>query len=96
MMETSLLRIETHTSPPVTTPDGQIYVRSQVVQVRFPAINGGLIWNRPVAVALRQLNGQEKIVPVLDITRIILLTLAGLSLTSVLIFIFLRSKMPKS
>ena len=95
-METSLLRIETLTSPPITTPEAQIYVRSQVVQLMFPAFNGGLIWNRPVAVAVRNLNGQEKIVPVLDITRIVLFTLAGLSFTSIFIFLFLRRRMPKS
>ena len=91
-MQTSILRIETRTSPPIMIPEGQLYVRSRLVQLRFPPANGGLIWNRPVAIVVRPLNGQEKVIPVLDITRIVVFTLAGICFTSVLTFMFLKRK----
>jgi hypothetical protein len=91
-MQTSLLRIETHTSPPVTIQEAQAHLRSQLVQLRFPVINGGVIWNRPVAVVVRHLDGEEKIVPILDVTRIVMFTLSGLFFTTMLVRIFFRGK----
>jgi hypothetical protein len=89
-MRTSILHIDTLTSAPIPTPGAQVYIRSQAVQVRIPAIHGGLIWNRPVASVVRTPDGQERIIPILDITRIILFTLAGFCFTSFLLLIFLR------
>jgi hypothetical protein len=89
-MRTSLFRIDTLTSSPITTPGAQVTVRSQAVQVRIPAIHGGLIWNRPVACVVRTPDGQERIIPILDITRIVLLVLAGFSFTSLFVLVFLR------
>ena len=91
-MQTSTVRIETLTGPPITIPDGQIYVRSKYVQLRFPKVKGGLIWNRPVAAVVRTTDGQEKIIPILDITRIILFTLAGFCLTSMFVLMLRRHK----
>ena len=91
-MQNSILRIETRTSPPIMIPDGQLYVRSRLVQLRFPPAKGGLIWNRPAAIVVRPLNGQEKVIPVLDITRIVVLTLAGICFTGVFAFMFLKRK----
>ncbi len=89
-MRTSLFRIDTLTSSPITTPGGQVTMRSQAVQVRIPAIHGGLIWNRPVACVVRTPDGQERIIPILDITRIVLLALAGFGFTSLFVLVFLR------
>ena len=91
-MQTSLFRIETFTSPPVTIPSGQVYIRSQAFQFRFPKSNGGLIWNRPVASVVRTSDGQEKIIPILDVTRIILFTLMGFCFTSLFVLMFLRRR----
>jgi hypothetical protein len=91
-----MLRIETLTSPPITIPDARVHVRSQVIQLRFPVIHGGVIWNRPVAVVVRPVNGQEKIVPIRDVTRAALLTLTGLGFTALLVRIFFRRKQARS
>jgi len=95
-MQTSILRIETLTSPPITIPDAQVYVRSRLVQLRFPAVNGGLIWNRPVAIVVRTPDGQEKIVPILDVTRLALLALAGICFTGIITLLFPRRKKAKA
>jgi len=91
-MRTSLFRIETHTSAPIPIPDAQLYIRSQAVQVKFPAIQGGLIWNRPVASVVRSSDGQEKVIPILDVTRIILFTLAGFCFASLFVLTLLGRK----
>jgi hypothetical protein len=95
-MQTSVLRIETLTSPPITIQGAHVYVRSQLVQVSFPTVNGGLIWNRPLAIVVRGSNGQEKIVPIVDVTRTIMFTLAGLCFTGLLVRMFLRRKTSES
>ena len=89
-MQTSLLRIETLTSLPITIQDTQLHVRSQLVQLRFPTVNGGVIWNRPVAVVVRTLDGEEKIISISDMTRIAILTLAGLCFTGMFVLMFFR------
>ena len=91
-MQTSILRIETRISPPITIQNTQMHVRSQVVQLRLPIIKGGVIWNRPVAVVVRTLDGEEKIVPIPDVTRTALLTFSGLGLTVMLVWMFFRGK----
>ena len=91
-MKSSLLHIETLTSPLIAIQDTQYYLRSQLVQLRLPAVNGGLIWNRPLAVVLRTSDDQEKIVPIADVTRTAMFALAGLCFTSMFVLMFLRRK----
>lgn len=74
-MSNSLLRIETLTGGPVNVQGTQLRLRSQVIQLRFPFIRGGLIWNRPVAVLVRTADGQDQMLPVSDVTRTIVLML---------------------
>ena len=75
-------------------PHGQVYVRSQFVQLQFPAqrVQGGLIWNRPTAVVVRSSNGQETTFPIVDVTRIAMVALIGLGLATVLVSMFMRRK----
>ena len=86
-MTNSPLRIETLTSPPLRVKDAQLRLRSQVVQLRLPIVQGGLIWNRPVAVLVRTPDGQEQTLHVRDVTRTVVLTLGALCFASIL---FLR------
>ena len=89
-MPTSLLRIETLISQPVKIKDTELRVRSQIVQLRFPVINGGLIWNRPVGVLVRTANSQDQILPIPDVTRAAVLTLLVLSLAGTFLLMLFR------
>ena len=91
-MQTSLFRVGTLNGPPIDVPHGQVYLRSQFVQLLFPVINGGLIWNRPATVVVRSWDGQERVLPIVDITRIALLALAGLGLATALVSVLLGRK----
>ena len=89
-MSNSLLRIETLTGRPVKVKDTELRVRSQILQFRFPFISGGVIWNRPVAVLVRTANGQDRILPIRDVTRTAMLVLAGLCFGSTSLFMIYK------
>jgi hypothetical protein len=95
-MSTSLLRVETLTGQSIRVKNTEIRVRSQVIQFRFPLATGDMIWNRPVAVVVRALDGQEQILPILDLTRIAVLTLVGLCFASMFLLILFRPKKVES
>ena len=84
-MKSSIIHIETLTSPPIAIQGTQYQLRSQLVQLRLPAVNGGLIWNRPLAVVLRTSDDQEKIVRIADVTRTAVFALAGLCFTGMFV-----------
>lgn len=87
-----LIRVETLTGPPVRIKDTQLRLRSRVLQLRLPTANGGLIWNRPVAVVLSTPDGQEQILSIRDVTRSTVLALAALSLASIFLLMLFRRK----
>lgn len=89
-MSTSLFRVETLTGQAIRVKNTEIRVRSQVIQFRLPVANGGMIWNRPVAVVVRAPDGQEQILSVPDLTRITVLILAGLCFASMFLLILFR------
>ncbi|HET9589116.1 MAG TPA: hypothetical protein VFO91_10040 [Anaerolineales bacterium] len=87
-----LLQIETLTGGPVIVKGTQLRLRSQVLQLQLPAGNGGLIWNRPVAVLVNTPDGQERILPVRDVTRVTILALLAFSLGGTLLLMLFRRK----
>jgi len=84
-MTNSLLHIKTLTSQPLRVKGAQLRLRSQVVQLRLPIVQGGLIWNRPVAVLVRTPDGQEQTLHVRDVTRSVVLALVLLCFASTLL-----------
>jgi len=90
-MPISPLRIETRNGRPLRVKGAQVHVRSQVVQLRLADAHGGLIWNRPVSVVVRRPDGQEQILPILDVTRSAVLALLVLSLVGTFLLVRFRS-----
>jgi len=89
-MSPSLFSIKNLTGQPVKVNDTQLRVRSQVVQLRFPVISGGLIWNRPVGVLVRTADGRDQILSIQDVTRTAMLVLAGLCFASTFLFMIYK------
>ncbi len=87
-MPGSFLRMETRAGPPLQVDDARVYLRAQTVQLRFPFVHGGQIWNRPAAVVVRRDGAQEQVLPVPDVTRTALIGLLVLNLVTT--FVFLR------
>jgi len=48
---------------------------NQVLTVQIPGYHAGWIWNRPKAVVVRTSDGQERVLPVTDVTRVAIWTL---------------------
>ena len=91
-MPNSYLGIETRASTPVQVNDARIYLRAQAVQLRFPFVHGGLIWNRPASVVVRRDGGQEQVLLVPDVTRNALIGLLVLNLVTAFVFLRFRRK----
>lgn len=87
----SLINVETKAGKVIQAGDATITPFANSIQIRLPFVQGGLVWNRPVAVAVQTARGQEYILPVQDVTRQILFALIGASLvSSVLLLLFSR------
>lgn len=91
-MPNSFFRMETRMSQPMRINNIELRIHSQLIQLRLPIANGGMIWNRPVAVVVRTLHGQKHVLPIPDLTRMVDLILAGLCCGSVFFLIFFRRK----
>ena len=50
------------------------------LRLKLPGLPGGLIWNRPAAVVVREPDGSQRVLPVRDLTRLIQVALLGLGL----------------
>lgn len=71
------INIQTKTSQPIPTgEDSQITLVSQ--SVSWIDKTWGVVWNRPTAVRV-EMDGTAQVVPILDITRIALVVLWGLT-----------------
>jgi hypothetical protein len=84
-------RFKWHTTSGETVTRGEVAVtpQSRALTVRWPW--GGWVWNRPVAVLVEQ-GGQERRVPIVDVTRVAQLALYGFSLVFVLIGLYMMAQ----
>jgi hypothetical protein len=71
----------------------EITPQTNVLQIQLRGHHAGLIWNRPRAVIIKRPDGEETILPVRDLTRMIIWgMLAGGILGAVLIGLTNRQK----
>ena len=59
----------TNAGDPIQVGDLKLVPFARSFTLRFPGWNGGIIWNRPVAVSVVFPDGQQEVLPVHDITR---------------------------
>jgi hypothetical protein len=77
--------------------DYEITPQTNVFTAKLRGHHGGLIWNRPRAVIVRTMDGEESILPVQDVTRnIIWGMLAGALAGAMLIGMMNHNKGPES
>lgn len=72
-----MIQLKTITGDALTIGDVRVSSQSRVLIVRWP--NGGLVWNRPVAVLVER-GDETRRVPVVDATRMAQLGLMGLTI----------------
>jgi hypothetical protein len=84
-MPANPFKIETREGAPIRSGDAEVVLRSRVVQLRLPFANGGIIWNRPLAVSIRRPGAPDYSLPVRDVTRLLQLVLLALGLGGALL-----------
>lgn len=72
--------------------DYQITPQNQVVRVLLPGIHGGIIWNRPKAIRVRTMDGEETSLPVRDVTRIVIWSMLAGGLAGAILLGLMRRK----
>jgi hypothetical protein len=82
-----LVAIETRAGEPIQAGDRILIPFTRSLRVQFPDRRGGLIWTSPASLLVNDGNGQEQVLPILDITRRIQLGLLGLCLSMLLMWI---------
>ena len=87
-----LFTIETSPGETIQAGSNQITHFSQAVKLTLPGSRGGLIWNRPVSVLIQGEDGSEKVLPVVDVTRIAQLALLGIGLAGGIMFWLIRRR----
>ena len=78
-----MLQLQTLAGEPVTVAGTTVMPQSQALIIRFGS-QGGFVWNRPVAVLVER-DGLTDRVPIVDLTRLVQLTLLGASTLTVML-----------
>jgi hypothetical protein len=81
------VQLQTVLGEPITVGGVTVTPQSQALSFRWP--NGGIVWNRPIAVLVDQ-DGETERLRIVDVTRVIQLGVIGLSFV-LAIFAFTRS-----
>jgi hypothetical protein len=71
------LQIENRAGKPIVIGKNRITPFYQSVGLNMPQINGGMLWNRPVSVLAVNADGEESVIPVVDVTRRIQIVIFG-------------------
>ena len=82
----NIIQWQTHLGEEVTVGDISLTPQSRALILRWPG--GGLVWNRPVAVVIKQGDRLSRL-PIVDVTRLAQIGLLGLGATFALILLIL-------
>ncbi len=69
-----IIQLETHAGTPTTAGNLTVTPESQAFSLRLPF--GGFVWNRPTAIVI-EIEGERQRIPIVDVTRIAQLAMAG-------------------
>lgn len=91
-MGNQFISLETYAGEQIGVGDKKILPFNQALTIRFPSSQGGLIWNRPVSVLETSSNGDERVIRILDVTRIAQIMLLSIgAFGSLLIWLLFRT-----
>lgn len=90
------ITLESHAGEAVQAGARRLTPLSSVVRLDIPGWQGGLVWNRPAAILISEPDGQERLLPVCDKTRVAQLLILGAGmLGSWLIWLAFRTRKTK-
>ncbi len=85
MAANQIFEVETNIGEPIHFAGGRLIPFSRSLIIRSPWRPAMLVWNRPAAVLFKNNDGQEKVIPVVDVTRRWQIVLFGGALISTLL-----------
>ena len=85
MASNQIFEVETNIGEPIHFAGGRLIPFSRSLIFRNPWRRVVLIWNRPAAVLVKKDDGQERVIPIIDVTRRWQVALFGGALISVLL-----------
>ena len=68
-MDAPIVRISREDGRPIRAGGRTLTPQVQTVRLKIPRLTAGMIWRRPYAVLVKDTNGEETILPVVDVTR---------------------------
>ena len=69
-----------------------LYPFTRTFRLQFPGKNGGVVWNRPSSILLRSPNGEERVLPIRDVTRQWQFLILGISLALCGLLLIMRKR----
>ncbi len=69
MVANQIFEVETNIGEPIFYEGGRLIPFSRSLVFRSPWWPAILIWNRPAAVLVKKNDGQEQVIPIIDVTR---------------------------
>jgi hypothetical protein len=69
MAANQIFEVETNIGEPIFYEGGRLIPFSRSLVFRSPWRHAILIWNRPAAVLVKKNDGQEQVIPIVDVTR---------------------------
>lgn len=74
-MGKKLIVQQTSAGEPVEIGNLTLYPVARSYRINMPAVRGGLIWNRPMAVIVEEQDGARQVLPIVDQTRQLQITI---------------------
>lgn len=78
------IRYDTHVGDPVDTRNATLIPFSKALEIRFPGMGGGFLFNRPTSVLVVDAEGREEVLPIHNVTRIAVWSIYGLAAAAIL------------
>ncbi|UCD98749.1 MAG: hypothetical protein JSV42_17660 [Chloroflexota bacterium] len=66
---------QTSAGEPIQVGELNVYPISRSYRIEFPKASGGIIWNKPLAVIVEDKSRNRQVIPIIDYTRRIQITL---------------------
>ena len=85
-MEDPIVRISREDGRPIRAGGRTLTPQVQTVRLKLPHLTAGMLWRRPYAVVVKDTDGEETILPVVDVTRAaqMMMLLAGVLTVSII------------
>jgi hypothetical protein len=76
---------QTSAGDPIAVDDYMVYPVARSYRLNMPGVHGGIIWNRPHVVIVEDSGGDRQVIPVVDPTRRLQISILGAAVVGTLL-----------